>query len=97
MLEQDRKDDKLDEVLKELPKEKREVLISAFYAVARSYSSPLPPPEDLRDLNRVISDYFVQKADAELNRMWDDGTLDASSIESFRHLHERTPYNKTIL
>ena len=54
-------------------------------------------PEALRDLNKVISDYFVQMADAELDRMWDEGTLNAERIESFRHLHERTPYNKPTL
>lgn len=54
-------------------------------------------PEALTDLNRVISDYFVQKADAELDQMWADGTLSEERIESFRHLHERTPYNKPIL
>ena len=50
-------------------------------------------PEALADLNRVISDYFVQKADAELDQMWVDGTLSEERIESFRYLHERTPYN----
>jgi len=54
-------------------------------------------PEALRDLNRVISDYFVQKADAEMNRTWEEGTLNDKRIESFRQLHERTPYNKPIL
>lgn len=32
--------------------------------------------------------------DAELDRMWNEGTLNEERIESFRHLHERTPYNK---
>ena len=54
-------------------------------------------PEALRDLNKVISDYFVQMADAELDRMWDEGTLKEERIESFRHLHERTLYNKLSL
>lgn len=54
-------------------------------------------PEALNDLNRVISDYFVQKADAALNRMWDEGTLNEERIESFRHLHERTAYNKPLI
>ena len=54
-------------------------------------------PEALNDLNRVISDYFVQKADAALNRMWDEGTLNEERIESFRHLHERTAYNKPVI
>ena len=54
-------------------------------------------PEALRDLNKVISDYFVQMADAELDRMWNEGTLNEERIESFRHLHERTPYDKQTL
>ena len=54
-------------------------------------------PEALSELNRVISDYFVQKADAEMDKMWSEGSLDESKIEGFRHLHERTPYNKPVL
>ena len=54
-------------------------------------------PEALRDLNKVISDYFIQKADAEMNRMWDEGSLSAERIEIFRHLHERTPYDKPVI
>mgnify|MGYP006994863114 FL=1 len=43
-------------------------------------------------MKKEISDYFVQMADAELDRMWNEGTLNEERIESFRHLHERTPY-----
>ena len=38
--------DNIDKVLEELPKDKRDVIYSAFYAIERSYSGPLPPPED---------------------------------------------------
>lgn len=54
-------------------------------------------PEALSDLNRVISDYFVSKADSALNKMWDAGTLNEERIEDFRHLHERTAYNKPVI
>ena len=54
-------------------------------------------PEALKDLKQVISDYFAQKADAEMNKLWDNGILTEERIESFRHLHERTPYNKPVL
>ena len=50
--------------------------------------------DPLWNLNKVISDNFVQMADDELDRMWNEGTLNEERIESFRHLHERTPYNK---
>ena len=54
-------------------------------------------PEALSDLNKAISDYFVKKADEEMEKMWDEGTLDNDKIEGFRTLHERTPYNKPSL
>ena len=54
-------------------------------------------PKALQDLNKVISDYFVKMADAEMDRMWNEGSLSEERIESFRSLHERTPYNKPSL
>lgn len=54
-------------------------------------------PEALSDLNKVISDYFVKKADEEMSKMWADGTLNDEKIESFRHIHERTTYKKPTL
>ncbi len=54
-------------------------------------------PKALQDLNKVISDYFVKVADTEMDKMWDEGALSAERIESFRHLHERTPYDKPTL
>lgn len=50
--------------------------------------------EKLGIMKKEISDYFVQMADDELDRMWNEGTLNEERIESFRYLHERTPYNK---
>ena len=49
-------------------------------------------PEAVRDLKQAISNYFAQKAEAEIDRLWEDGTLTESKVESFRTLHERTPY-----
>lgn len=54
-------------------------------------------PKALQDLNKVISDYFVKMADAEMDKMWTAGTLNEERIENFRHLHERVPYNKPTL
>ena len=54
-------------------------------------------PEALNDLNKVISDYFVAKADEEMSKMWADGTLNDERIENFRRIHERTTYKKSTL
>ena len=49
-------------------------------------------PEAVSDLKQSISNYFAQKAEAEIDRLWENGTLTESKVESFRTLHERTPY-----
>ena len=51
-------------------------------------------PEDVTDLKQAVSNYFAQKAEEEIARMWEEGTLNEAKVESFRTLHERTPYNK---
>ena len=50
-------------------------------------------PETLLLLKQSISDFFAQKTEDELNRLWETGELNDERIESFRNLHERTPYN----
>ena len=54
-------------------------------------------PEALRDLNKVISDCFVRKADEEMTKMWNEGTLNEEKIESFRNIHERTAYKNIYI
>ena len=45
--------------------------------------SLIKTPEALRDLNKVISDFFVQMADAEWGKMWNARTLNEERSESF--------------
>lgn len=51
-------------------------------------------PDAWHDLQIALSDYFAKKAQQELEKMWDSGELTDEKIESFRSLHERTPYRK---
>ena len=48
--------------------------------------------ETLNDLKQIISDYFAHQAQEEINRLWETGELNKNKVESFRNLHERTPY-----
>ena len=50
--------------------------------------------QTLEGLKQAISDYFATQAQNEIERLWDSGVLNESTIEGFRHLHERTPYNR---
>lgn len=47
----------------------------------------------LDDLRQVISDFFAQEAQEEINRLWQTGELSKDKVEGFKTLHERTPYN----
>ena len=49
-------------------------------------------PEALRDLKQAISNYFARKAEDEIDRLWENGTLTDAKVNGFRNLHERTPY-----
>ena len=48
--------------------------------------------ETLNDLKKVISDFFAQQAQNEIDRLWENGELNENKVEGFRKLHERTPY-----
>ena len=48
--------------------------------------------ETLSDLKQVISDFFAQKVEDEVNLLWQNEELSEERVESFRTLHERTPY-----
>ena len=48
--------------------------------------------ETYRLMKQALSDFFAQEADKELNRLWNEGTLNDARIEEFRNIHERTPY-----
>ena len=48
--------------------------------------------DTLKELKQVISDFFARQAQEEFNRLWEAGDLNEEKIESFRDLHERTPY-----
>ena len=46
-------------------------------------------PMMLSELRQVVSDYFAKQVQEEIDRLWENGTLDEAKVESFRHLHER--------
>ncbi|MBR6121956.1 MAG: dephospho-CoA kinase [Prevotella sp.] len=50
--------------------------------------------EAVSDLKQAISNYFAQKAEEEIDRLWAEGTLSEEKVESFRSLHQRTHYPK---
>ena len=56
--------------------------------------SVMDSKEEIEGLRKVITDYLGAQLKEELDRLWADGTLNEEKVESFRTLHERTPYHK---
>lgn len=59
--------------------------------------SVLKTKEDLDGLQKVVSEYLATRLRSEIDELWNDGTLTDEKVESFRSLHERTPYKKPSL
>ncbi len=49
--------------------------------------------ESLAELKQAISNHFANLAQKEIDRLWETGELNEEKVESFRNLHQRTPYN----
>ena len=48
--------------------------------------------EEVDELRQVICDYYARRVDEEVDKLWENGTLNEAKVESFRSLHERTTY-----
>ena len=40
--------------------------------------------QELNDLMDVIRDFYVRRLEAEMNRLWDNGTLDQEALDQLK-------------
>ena len=50
---------------------------------------------DLIELKQVIARFFAERADREMERLWENGTINEETLKSCEHEHMRTPYRTT--
>ena len=48
--------------------------------------------EDLRELRSALAKFFAERADREIERLWDEGTINENVLEGWKYEHMRTPY-----
>jgi hypothetical protein len=48
----------------------------------------------LIELKELLSEYFLNKVDTEMDKVWNDKDWSNSTMESFANQHMRTPYKK---
>lgn len=49
--------------------------------------------ETLDEIKDMLSNYFAQKAEKEIDKLWDAGIINNTIIEDWKNEHFRTPYN----
>ena len=47
--------------------------------------------QELNDLMDVLRNFYAQRLEREMQRLWDDGTLDEEKLEHLRGEHLRVP------
>ena len=48
--------------------------------------------DTLNEITDRLSSYFAQKAEKEIDKLWDSGQVNNTVIEEWKHEHMRTPY-----
>ena len=49
---------------------------------------------DLIELKQTLARFFADRADREMERLWDNGTINEETLKSWEHEHMRTPYHQ---
>ena len=49
--------------------------------------------DNVQAIQQILANYYAQKAEAEMDRLWDNGTINEQVIEQWGQEHMRTPYN----
>jgi len=55
--------------------------------------SYLETEQDLKELKFALSKFFADRADREMDSLWDEGKVNDTVLEQWSHEHMRTPYN----
>jgi hypothetical protein len=50
--------------------------------------------EDLQALKAVLVQFLNDRLQKELDRLWDNGTIDETKMNEWRNTHYRTPYRQ---
>jgi hypothetical protein len=50
------------------------------------------PDEQLTEIRQLLAQYFLAKADAEMDRLWQENGWTEATTEAWAKGHDRTPY-----
>lgn len=56
----------------------------------RRKNSYVESEDTLNEIKDMLSSYFAQKAEKEIDKLWDSGQIDNTVVEGWKHEHMRT-------
>ena len=59
-----------------------------------SLISRVQSEEELQELKLLISNYFADKAQREIDDLWKQGILNQTKLDAICHQHNRTAYHR---
>ena len=48
--------------------------------------------DEVQAIRNILANYYAQKVAEEMDRLWDNGTINEQTIEQWGNEHMRTPY-----
>lgn len=61
----------------------------------QTFAYPLPD-EQLTEIRQLLAQYFLDKADAEMSKLWEENGWNEDTIDKWAKGHERTPYKPQL-
>ena len=49
--------------------------------------------DEVQAIRQILTNYYAQKVQDEMDRLWDNGTINEQVIEQWGKEHMRTPYH----
>lgn len=49
---------------------------------------------EMRDIRRILGQYFAKRAEDAIDHLWDEGVLNDDVMEEWKNEHMRTPYKQ---
>lgn len=46
----------------------------------------------LNEIKEILSQYFAQKAEEAIDKLWDEGKINNEVVDQWKNEHMRTPY-----
>lgn len=52
--------------------------------------------QEMDELMDLLRNFYASRLEKEMQRLWDNGTLDEKTLEQLNEEHLRTPYHKLV-